>query len=118
MGAEIYPLLLWGKAAGIGMGVNRLVSGVVSVTFLRFSKAISVPGVFFFYVSFSFLTVGFVYWFVPETKGKTLEEIVEFFNIGSSGKRATPNELEFGNGKRSTRPTEATQATEPTKSKA
>ncbi|GLJ23711.1 hypothetical protein SUGI_0449310 [Cryptomeria japonica] len=118
MGAEIYPLRLRAKAAGIGVGVNRLVSGVVSITFLSFSKAISVPGVFFFYASFSFLAVGFVYWFVPETKGKTLEEIVEFFNIRSSGKTATPSELELGNGKSSTRPTEATQATEPTESKA
>lgn len=100
MGAEIYPLRLRAKAAGIGVGVNRLVSGVVAVTFLSFADAISVPGVFFFYAGFAFLAVLFVYFFVPETKGKTLEEIVEYFNDRSNkGKGATPSQLELGNGK-------------------
>ncbi|XP_057818827.1 probable polyol transporter 4 [Cryptomeria japonica] len=118
MGAEIYPLRLRAKATGLGTGVHRLVSGGISITFLSFSDAVSVPGVFFFFAGFSFLAVGFVYWFVPETKGETLEEIVECFDIKYSGKAATPSELELGNGETSTAPTDSAQATEPTVSNA
>ncbi|KAH9323209.1 hypothetical protein KI387_017848, partial [Taxus chinensis] len=108
MGAEIYPLRLRAKAAGIGVGLNRLVSGVVSVTFLSYSKVISTPGVFFFYAGFAFLTVVFMFWLVPETKGKTLEEIVESFNTKFDRKNATLSQLELGigngNGKGKTSP--------------
>ncbi|XP_059076146.1 polyol transporter 5 isoform X2 [Cryptomeria japonica] len=111
MGSEIYPLRLRAKAVGLGVGVNRLVSGAVSVTFLSLSKAITLPAVFFFYAGFSFMAVGFVYRFVPETKGKTLEEIVELFTIGSSVKTSTPSQLELGSGKTSPGPTVVTQST-------
>uniref|UniRef100_A0A0C9S5Z2 TSA: Wollemia nobilis Ref_Wollemi_Transcript_16013_1921 transcribed RNA sequence n=1 Tax=Wollemia nobilis TaxID=56998 RepID=A0A0C9S5Z2_9CONI len=98
LGAEIFPLRLRAKAASLGVGVNRVVSGVVTVTFLSLSHAISVPGAFFLYASLSGMAVLFVFFFVPETKGKTLEEVVAFFHKRSSKKTPSPNELELGNG--------------------
>uniref|UniRef100_A0A0D6QRM5 Major facilitator superfamily (MFS) profile domain-containing protein n=1 Tax=Araucaria cunninghamii TaxID=56994 RepID=A0A0D6QRM5_ARACU len=98
LGAEIFPLRLRAKAASLGVGVNRVVSGIVSVTFLSLSHAITVPGAFFLYAGFSFLAILFVFFFVPETKGKTLEEVVAFFHNRSSKKKPSPSELELGNG--------------------
>jgi len=101
LGAEIFPLRLRAKAASLGVGVNRGMSGVVSMTFLSISKAITVPGTFYLFAGVSALCSIFIYFCVPETKGKTLEEIVESFHVkapGSADKTAMgPSELELGN---------------------
>jgi len=103
LGAEIFPLRLRAKAASLGVGVNRGMSGVVSMSFLSISDAITVPGSFYLFAGVSAIASAFIYFVVPETKGKTLEEIVETFHVkpaGSSNKTATGlSELELGNGR-------------------
>lgn len=101
LGAEIFPLRLRAKAASLGVAVNRGMSGVISMTFLSISKAMTVPGTFYLFAAVSALCSIFIYFCVPETKGKTLEEIVESFHVKpqeSLDKMATdPSELELGN---------------------
>lgn len=101
LGAEIFPLRLRAKAASLGVGVNRGMSGVVSMTFLSISKAITVPGTFYLFAGVSALCSTFIYFMVPETKGKTLEEIVESFHVkpkeSSENRARDPSELELGN---------------------
>lgn len=75
LNSEIYPLRLRAQAVSLGIVGNRLCSGVISMSFLSVTRAISVPGTFFVFFTLSALSVGFVHKIVPETKGKTLEQI-------------------------------------------
>lgn len=75
LNSEVYPLRLRAQAVSLGFAANRVCSGLVSLSFLSVSSAISVPGTFLIFAAFSALSVVFVHKIVPETKGKTLEEI-------------------------------------------
>lgn len=77
--SEIFPLRLRSQAAALGAVGNRVCSGVVAMSFLSVSRAISVAGVFFIFSAISALAVLFVYTCVPETKGKSLEQIELLF---------------------------------------
>lgn len=84
LNSEIYPLRLRAQAVALGIVGNRLCSGLISLSFLSVSSTISMPGVFFVFSALSAMSVAFVHNFVPETKGKTLEQIECLFQ----GKRA------------------------------
>ncbi|CAN0896848.1 Probable polyol transporter 4 [Linum grandiflorum] len=86
--SEIFPLRLRAQAAALGAVGNRVCSGLVAMSFLSVSNAISVGGSFFLFSVISGLAVLFVYTLVPETKGKSLEEIELLFH--------TPHRLERG----------------------
>jgi sugar porter (SP) family MFS transporter len=82
--AEIYPLRVRGVGASLATSVNWASNLLVTATFLKLVQYLGVGGTFFTYMIFSILSLFFVYFFVPETKGVTLEEIEE--NL-FSGKR-------------------------------
>ncbi|KDP24153.1 hypothetical protein JCGZ_25810 [Jatropha curcas] len=77
--SEIFPLRLRAQASALGAVGNRVSSGLVAMSFLSVSRAISVGGTFFIFSAISALSVVFVYTFVPETKGKSLEQIELLF---------------------------------------
>ncbi|CAN6572861.1 unnamed protein product [Malus baccata var. baccata] len=77
--SEIFPLRLRAQAAALGAVGNRVCSGLVAMSFLSVSNAISFGGTFFIFSAVSALSVAFVYTFVPETKGKSLEQIELLF---------------------------------------
>lgn len=77
--SEIFPLRLRAQAVGLCVVVNRLISGTVALTFLSVSKAITPAGTFFLYGSIVAMSIIFFYVFMPETKGKTLEQLQMFF---------------------------------------
>ncbi|XP_077241719.1 major facilitator superfamily protein [Tasmannia lanceolata] len=77
--AEIFPLRLRAQASSLGAVGNRVCSGLVAMSFLSLCRAISVAGTFFIFAVLSALSVFFVYFFVPETKGKSLEQIELLF---------------------------------------
>lgn len=58
---------------------NRFCSGLISLSFRSVSSAISVPRTFLVFSVLSALSVVFVHKMVPETKGKTLEQVVSLF---------------------------------------
>uniref|UniRef100_A0ACD5XAV3 Uncharacterized protein n=1 Tax=Avena sativa TaxID=4498 RepID=A0ACD5XAV3_AVESA len=80
--SEIFPLRLRSQAAALGAAVNRVTSGTVAMSFLSVSRALSVAGAFSVFAAISALSVVFVHKLVPETKGKTLEEIELLFGDG------------------------------------
>eukprot|EP00249_Psilotum_nudum_P009895 c22221_g1_i1 orf=241-1905(-) len=88
--SEIFPLRVRAQAVGLGVIVNRLVSGTVSLTFLSLSKAITPAVVFFIFASIGAASFVFVYFMVPETKGKTLEELEKFFGAKDWAGHLTP----------------------------
>ncbi|MBA0641020.1 hypothetical protein Goklo_025615 [Gossypium klotzschianum] len=73
--SEIFPLRLRAQGVSMGVAVNRVVSGIISMTFISLYKAITIGGAFFLFAGIA--TVGWVFFYVcmPETRGKTLEEI-------------------------------------------
>ncbi|XP_057954559.1 probable polyol transporter 4 [Malania oleifera] len=76
---EIFPLRFRAQASALGAVGNRVSSGLVAMSFLSISRAITVAGTFFIFSAIAALSVAFVHLFVPETKGKSLEEIEMLF---------------------------------------
>ncbi|XP_049383102.1 probable polyol transporter 6 isoform X4 [Solanum stenotomum] len=86
--AEIFPLRYRGLGVGIGVAVNRLMNATVSMTFLSMMSAMTIAGTFFMFAGISIIALIFFYYFLPETKGKSLEEMEALFtrNKGSNSK--------------------------------
>lgn len=77
--SEIFPLKLRAQASAIGAVGSRVSSGLVAMSFLSVCRAITVGGTFFVFAAISTLSVAFVYKCIPETKGKSLEQIEMLF---------------------------------------
>ncbi|XP_030480429.2 probable polyol transporter 4 [Cannabis sativa] len=77
--SEIFPLRLRAQASALGAVGSRVSSGVIAMSFLSVSRAITVAGTFFVFFVISAISVAFVYNCIPETKGKSLEEIEMLF---------------------------------------
>lgn len=73
--SEILPLSIRGLGMAIALVGNWLANYAVSLTFPDLIRHLGVSGSFALFGSFSLLALLFVFCFIPETKGKTLEEI-------------------------------------------
>ncbi|XP_065023214.1 probable polyol transporter 6 [Musa acuminata AAA Group] len=82
--SEIFPLRLMAQGASLGVAVNRLMNGVISMTFISLYKAITIGGAFFLYAGMAILAWIFCFCCCPETKGRSLEEMEEVFCTGWS----------------------------------
>lgn len=91
--SEIFPSRLRAQGSSLAISVNRLVSGVVSMTFLTISKKITFAGMFFVLTGIMVLATIFFYIFLPETKGKSLEEIETIFENNQKGKEDRATEI-------------------------
>ncbi|XP_043713480.1 probable polyol transporter 6 isoform X3 [Telopea speciosissima] len=81
--SEIFPLRLRAQGACIGVAINRGMNAAISMSFISIYKAITIGGAFFMFAGFSTLAGLFFFFFLPETKGKALEEIEMLFTKGS-----------------------------------
>jgi sugar porter (SP) family MFS transporter len=79
LSSEIFPQRLRAQASALGAVGSRVSSGAVSMSFLSVSASITVGGTFFVFSLISALSVAFVHTCVPETKGKSLEQIEMMF---------------------------------------
>ncbi len=77
--AEIYPLRVRGVAEGTAAGVNWASNFVVSFTFLTLVEVLGPSMTFWVYALLAVASWLFAYYLVPETKGRTLEEIEHSF---------------------------------------
>ncbi len=94
--SEIYPLQVRGSAMGVVTVANWASNLLVSLTFLTLINGgtfsgvefggIGRTGTFGLYAGLSVLSLLFVYWQVPETKGRSLEDIEADLRDGTSGK--------------------------------
>jgi MFS transporter, SP family, galactose:H+ symporter len=90
LNAEIYPLGVRSKAAGLGTMANWTFNFIVSLTFLLLIEALGRAGAFWFYAAIGLLTLWFCWKYVPETKGKPLEEIEAEFEARAAAKGSVP----------------------------
>ncbi|PYU24402.1 MAG: MFS transporter [Acidobacteria bacterium] len=77
--AEIYPLRVRGIAEGSAAGVNWAFNFLVSITFLTLVEVLGPSLTFWVYALLAIVSWLFSYYLVPETKGRTLEEIEHSF---------------------------------------
>ena len=75
--SEIYPLRIRGRAMSIGTAANWVTNLVVAVSFLTLTQRLGKPATFWLYGVVSVAAWIFAFFLVPETKGKSLEEIEE-----------------------------------------
>jgi sugar porter (SP) family MFS transporter len=73
--AELFPTKIRGRAMSIATVSLWIACVLVAFTFLSLVEAISVSGAFWVYASMGVVTLVFVWKGIPETKGRTLEEI-------------------------------------------
>jgi SP family galactose:H+ symporter-like MFS transporter len=85
--AEIYPLRIRSSAEGLSATFNWSANLVVSLTFLTFLQVMGPSRTFWLYGLLAVAAWIFSYYLVPETKGRTLEEI-EVFWRGRGSPRA------------------------------
>ena len=78
--AEVLPLRLRAQGSSLAMAVNRLTCGVVSMTFISLADGITMPGCFFLYAAVTAAAFVFVYTRLPETKGRSLEDMEVLFD--------------------------------------
>jgi len=102
--SEIFPLKVRGIGMSLGAFSNWFFNAIVTFTFLKLAWAFTSPGMeivnqganpdpnpggaFFVYAAIAVLGIIWGYFYIPETKGHTLEKIEEHWR---EGKR--PNEL-------------------------
>jgi MFS family permease len=73
--SEIYPLRVRGPAMSVATVANWSANFVVSFTFLTLVGVITRAGTFWLYGVIAVGALAFFFFFVPETKGKSLEDI-------------------------------------------
>ena len=80
--SEIYPLKVRGLAMSIASEANWGSNLIVALTFLTLIQLLGKSGTFWFYAAVGILAWIFAYLLVPETKGRTLEEIESHWRAG------------------------------------
>jgi MFS transporter, SP family, galactose:H+ symporter len=77
---EVFPSHVRGRGVAIATAVNWLAAWFVAQFFLTLVGWITTQGTFLLFAGFCALTYIFVRRFVPETKGKTLEEVQQMWS--------------------------------------
>ena len=85
--AEIYPLKIRGLAEGTAATFNWASNLIVSLTFLTLVEKLGASLTFLLYAVASVASWVFAYCFVPETKGRSLEQIEAFWRERHHGHR-------------------------------
>jgi len=78
----------------MGTAMNRLLSGIITMTFLSLYNAITIGGAFFLFMGVAIVSWVFFYTLLPETQGRTLEEMQVLFGTFFKW-RSTMRELEM-----------------------
>ncbi|HET7104453.1 MAG TPA: MFS transporter, partial [Terracidiphilus sp.] len=82
--SELMPTRIRSNGMSIALVINQLVSTTLAGIFLPFVAKHGYASMFFLFAGFTviyFLTAAFL---LPETKGRTLEEIEAFFEAGKT----------------------------------
>ncbi len=84
--SEIYPSRVRGKAVSFATAANWGAAFLVAQFFLTLTGGIGDSATFFLFAGMCVLGFIFVWRYVPETRGRTLEEIQQMWNKGGSVK--------------------------------
>ncbi len=73
--SEIFPNRIRGRAISVSVSALWIASFALTYSFPSISKTLGSGGTFWLYAGICFIGFVFVFWGVPETRGKTLEQI-------------------------------------------
>jgi sugar porter (SP) family MFS transporter len=73
--SEIFPNRIRGRAISVSVSALWIASFALTYSFPSISKTLGSSGTFWLYAGICLIGFGFVFWGVPETRGKTLEQI-------------------------------------------
>jgi len=82
--SEIFPMAIRGFAMGIAVFVLWIVNATISLVFPSLVGALGATGTFGIFVAINLCSIYFVARFVPETRGRTLEELEDEFRTRKS----------------------------------
>lgn len=85
--SELLPLRIRSSGMAVALFLNSMTSAVLATVFLSLAHVIGYYGVFWLCALFTFLYFLTVFFFVPETKSKTLEEIEGHFSGTAKAER-------------------------------
>ena len=85
--SEIYPLSLRGLAMSLVTAVIWATYLIVTLTFLSLIETLGRPDTFWLYAALCVVSFAYVYFYMPETKGLSLEEIEEHWRSGKGGRK-------------------------------
>lgn len=78
--SEIFPNRIRGKAVAFASFTQWIFNFLVVLLFPHFLASVGAPATFFFLAVMSFLQLLYTYLYIPETKGKSLEEIEKLWH--------------------------------------
>jgi MFS transporter, SP family, solute carrier family 2 (myo-inositol transporter), member 13 len=78
--SELMPTRIRSNGMSIALVINQLVSTTLAVIFLPVVSKYGYSAMFFLFAAFTVIYLITVTFFLPETKGKTLEEIERYFD--------------------------------------
>lgn len=79
--AEVFPLSHREVGMSWAVATNNFWASVLALTFPRMLIAMTPTGAFGFYAALNLVALGLIFFFVPETKQKTLEELDYVFAV-------------------------------------
>jgi len=79
--SEIFPMTIRGFAMGIAVFVLWSVNALISFVFPNLNDALGSTGTFGIFVLINLVSIWFVWRFVPETRGRRLEELEDDFRV-------------------------------------
>jgi MFS transporter, SP family, galactose:H+ symporter len=80
--SEIYPLRIRGRAMSVGTAANWAANLFVALSFLTLTQVLGKSSTFWVYAVVSIGAWVFAFFLVPETKGRTLEQIEAHWRAG------------------------------------
>jgi SP family myo-inositol transporter-like MFS transporter 13 len=87
--SELMPTRIRSMGMSIALVINQLVSTTLAVVFLPVVSKYGYSTMFFFFAGFTVIYLVTATFFLPETKGKTLEEIELHFDALPAGRAAS-----------------------------
>ncbi|KAL4717200.1 hypothetical protein ACJJTC_017087 [Scirpophaga incertulas] len=77
---EVFPFRSRAAAQGFAAAGNYFITFFGSKTFINFESSFKLSGAFGVYAAFAYAGSIYLYFFLPETEGKSLQEIETFYN--------------------------------------
>uniref|UniRef100_A0A182UMH5 Major facilitator superfamily (MFS) profile domain-containing protein n=1 Tax=Anopheles merus TaxID=30066 RepID=A0A182UMH5_ANOME len=95
MNAEVYPTKIRGFASGLTIFFGYTMSFIILKIYPSMVETIGNSNVFILFGCLSMLGIAFVYFFLPETKGRTLEDIESHFRGKKQSSPDSKQEVEM-----------------------